>query len=256
MEHAGVELSGAELSGMEQVLAPPGPLRFPPGTRTLVRLLHWGRRLCGLHRYDEFILERVHGLPVFVIPTVFNPKRLRTGEYFASQLQAHVIGRNAEVLDMGTGSGICALFAARHASRVVAVDINAAAARCARINTLLNQLDSRIEVRHGDLFEPVAGERFDLILFNPPFVIGEPRNDRDRAWRSTDVAERFAAGLRHHLKPAGAALLLLSTYGDAAAFLRPLLERGHHVARAAQRRYVGERLTLYRVTAGGATGER
>jgi HemK-related putative methylase len=239
----------------EQLLVPPTPLRFTAGTRVLVKLLYWGRRLCGLHRYDDFILERVHGVPILVIPSVFNPKRLRTGEFFASRLEASLIGHNAEVLDMGTGSGVCALFAARHASRVVAIDINAAAARCARVNTLLNHLESRIEVRHGDLFEPAAGERFDLILFNPPFVIGEPRNDRDRAWRSTDVAERFAQGLIRHLKPGGAALLLLSTYGDAAAFLRPLLERGYHISRVAQRRYLGERLTLYKVTAGSATGE-
>jgi methylase of polypeptide subunit release factors len=244
-----------EHPGAEQLLVPPAPLRFTSGTRVLVKLLYWGRRLCGLHRYDEFILERVHGVPILVIPSVFNPKRLRTGEFFASRLDASVIGRNSEVLDMGTGSGVCALFAARHARRVVAIDVNAAAVRCARINTLLNHLESRIEVRHGDLFEPAAGERFDLILFNPPFVIGQPRNDRDRAWRSTDVAQRFAAGLRRHLKPGGAALLLLSTYGDAAAFLRPLLERGHHICRLSERGYLGERLTLYRVTAGDAKGE-
>lgn len=222
-----------------------------PGTRALVQLLYRVRRLFGLHRYDEFILERIHGVPVLVIPSVFNPKRLRTGAYFASLLEAGVIGCNAEVLDMGTGSGVCALFAARHARRVLAIDINAAAARCARINALLNHLEGRIEVRHGDLFEPAAGERFDLILFNPPFVIGEPRNDRDRAWRSTDVAQRFAQGLIRHLKPGGAALLLLSTYGDAAAFLRPLLDGGYHICSVAQRGYLGERLTLYRVTAGG-----
>lgn len=206
----------------------------------------------GLHRYDEFVLEAVHGVPVLVIPSVFNPKRLRTGEFFASQLEAGVIGNDAEVLDMGTGSGVCALFAARHARRVVAIDINVAAARCARMNALLNRLENRIEVRHGDLFEPVAEERFDFILFNPPFMIGEPRNDRDRAWRSLDVAERFAEGLGRHLKPGGAALLLLSTYGDAAAFLRPLLERSHHISRVSQRRYLGEQLTLYRVSVGDA----
>lgn len=241
--------------GAAQVLVPPPPFRFPPGTRALVKLLYLSRRLRGLHRYDDFVIERVHGVPVFVAPSVFNPKRLRTGEYFASRLDASMVASDAEVLDMGTGSGVCALFAARHARRVVAIDVNAAAARCARINTLLNHLESRIEVRHGDLFEPAAGERFDLILFNPPFVIGEPRNDRDRAWRSTDVAQRFAQGLVRHLKPGGAALLLLSTYGDAAAFLRPLLERGYRICSVAERGYVGERLTLYRVTAGSASGE-
>jgi methylase of polypeptide subunit release factors len=244
-----------EHPGAAQMLVPPAPWRFMPGTRALVQLLYRVRRLFGLHRYDEFILERIHGVPVLVIPSVFNPKRLRTGAYFASLLEAGVIGCNAEVLDMGTGSGVCALFAARHARRVLAIDINAAAARCARINALLNHLEGRIEVRHGDLFEPAAGERFDLILFNPPFVIGEPRNDRDRAWRSTDVAQRFAQGLIRHLKPGGAALLLLSTYGDAAAFLRPLLDGGYHICSVAQRGYLGERLTLYRVTAGSAKEE-
>lgn len=243
-----------EHAGAEQVLTPPAPFHFTAATRALVRLLHWGHRLFGLHRYDDFILEQVHGVPILVIPSVFNPRRLRTGAFFASQLGAEVIGRNSEVLDMGTGSGVCALFAARHARRVVAIDINDAAARCAGINALLNHLENRIEVRHGDLFEPAAGERFDRILFNPPFVIGEPRNDRDRAWRSTGVAERFAEGLRRHLKPGGAGLLLLSTYGDAAAFLRPLLEQGYHISRVAERRYPGEHLTLYRVTAGDTEG--
>jgi release factor glutamine methyltransferase len=244
-----------EYPAPEQVLAPPAPLRFPVSIRALVKLLHLSGRLRGRHRYDDFVVERVHGTPIVVLPSVFNPKRLRTGEFFASQLDARVVGQHAEVLDMGTGSGICAVFAARYVRRVVAVDINAAAARCAAVNALLNNIEERIETRHGDLFAPVAGERFDLILFNPPFLVGEPRNDRDRAWRSTDVAGRFAAGLGAHLKPGGAALLLLSTYGDAAAFLRPLLERGCRISRAAERMYLGECLTLYRVTAGDTTGE-
>ena len=242
-----------EHSAAEQVLVPPIPLRFPVVTRALVKLLYWSGRLLGRHRYDDFIVERVHGVPILVTPTVFNPKRLRTGEFFASQLTS-AVWPDSEVLDMGTGSGVCAVFAARNARRVVAVDINAAAARCAAVNALLNNAERRIEARHGDLFEPVAGERFDLILFNPPFVTAEPRNDRDRAWRSTGVAERFAQGLGRHLKPGGAALLLLSTYGDAAAFLGALLERGHRITRLAERRYVGEHLTLYRVTVAGAEG--
>lgn len=197
--------------------------------------------------YDDFVVERVHGLPILVTPSVFNPKRLRTGEFFASCLDGALIGADAEVLDMGTGSGICAVFAAKHARRVIAVDINAAAVRCAGINALLNGVEDKIEGRHGDLFQPVAGQRFDLILFNPPFLRGEPCNDRDRAWRSPDVAERLADGLDQHLKPTGCALLLLSTYGDASIFLAPLRRRGHKLSELAERRYVGERLTLYRI---------
>jgi release factor glutamine methyltransferase len=232
-------------AGPGHVAGAAGAPRFPAGTRALVKLLHFSRRLRGLHRYDDFVIERVHGVPIVVTPSVFNPKRLRTGEFFASRLDATLIGPNAEVLDMGTGSGVCAVFAARHARRVVAVDINTAAVRCAGINAALNGLEDKIEVRHGDLFQPVAGQRFDLILFNPPFLSGEPRNDRDRAWRSNGVAERFAEGLDRHLTRTGSALLLLSTYADASIFLRPLRQRRHSVSVLAEGRYVGERLTLY-----------
>jgi HemK-related putative methylase len=220
---------------------------FSPAVRALVKLLYLSRRLRGLHRYDDFVVERVCGVPILVTPSVFNPKRLRTGEFFASRLDGSLIGPDAEVLDMGTGSGVCAVFAARHARRVVAVDINAAAVRCATINAQLNRLEERIEARHGDLFQPVGGQRFDVILFNPPFCYGEPCNDRERAWRSIGVAERFADGLDHHLKRSGCALLLLSTYADPSIFLSPLHERGHPVSVLAEGHYVGERLTLYRI---------
>jgi len=62
-------------------------------------------KLAGKDRYDDFLLERVLGLPFVVTPSVFNPKVPRTGEFFASTLDLTLVGREAEVLDMGTGSG-------------------------------------------------------------------------------------------------------------------------------------------------------
>jgi len=223
------------------------PLRFPKLTGLIGRALALSYRLSGKHRYDNFRLERVQGVPILVTPTVFNPKVPRTGAFLAAQLDDRQVGGDAEVLDLGTGSGVCAIFAARHARRVVAVDINPAAVHCAGLNAVLNHLEHRIELRHGDLFEPVKGERFDLITFNPPFLRGAPRNDRDCAWRSTDIAERFAAGLRDHLKPHGAALIVLSTFGDARHFLDQLRERGFAIAVLAERRFVNERLAVLTV---------
>jgi release factor glutamine methyltransferase len=208
--------------------------------------------LTGQHRYDDFRLERVQDVPILVTPSVFNPKLLRTGAFFASQLDARSIRGDAEVLDMGTGSGVCAVFAAKHARRVVAVDINGAAVRCASINARLNQLEHRIETRQGDLFAPVTGERFDLVLFNPPFLSGSPRDDRDRAWRSSDVAERFGAGLGAHLKPGASALVLLSSFGDAAMFLREFRKQRFGLTLVAERRFVNERLAIFRLVLEGA----
>jgi SAM-dependent methyltransferase len=86
-------------------------------------------------------------------------------------LAAVTIRRRVEsALDVGTGSGVQALELARHAERVVAVDVNPRAAAFARFNMVLNGC-ANVEVREGNLFEPVEGERFDLIVSNPPYVI-------------------------------------------------------------------------------------
>ena len=239
-----LELTPPRLSAPVEALR---PLRFGLIAALAGRALGLSYRLRGKHRYDDFRLERVHGVPLLVIPSTFNPKVPRTGAYLAAHLKASHVCRDAEVLDMGTGSGVCAIFAAHEARRVVAVDINPAAVRCARINALLNHLEERIDLRHGDLFAPVGGERFDLVLFNPPFLRGAADDDRDRAWRSLDVAERFAAGLRGHLHPGGAALVVLSTFGDAGMFLAAFRAHGFTSSLLAERRFVNERLGVFRI---------
>lgn len=73
-------------------------------------------------------------------------------------------------LDLGCGCGIHALFAARHSDTVVATDISSRAIAYTRFNAMLNDI-SNIEYREGNLFAPVSGQTFDLIISNPPFVI-------------------------------------------------------------------------------------
>jgi len=222
--------------------------RRTPWRAAASRLLRLYYRVSGKNRYDAHRLEHVQGMPILVLPSVANPKLLRTGAFLAEQLDGTLIRSNTRVLDLGTGSGICALFAARHSRHVVAVDINAAAVRCARANALMNALDDRIDIRHGDLFDPVAGEQFDLILFNPPFLLGAPHTPREAAWRSSNVAPRFAAQLGERLAAGGCALLLLSSFGDACAqFESGLRARGFVLEVFATRRFVNESLTLLRV---------
>lgn len=78
-------------------------------------------------------------------------------------------------LDLGTGSGILSLGAAKFSDTVVATDLNERAVSCARFNARLNGIEN-IETLAGDCFAPVAGRRFDLILSNPPFFI-TPQSD-------------------------------------------------------------------------------
>jgi hypothetical protein len=73
-------------------------------------------------------------------------------------------------LDVGTGNGIQALFAAQHCKHVIATDVSQRALDFAEFNARLNGVDN-IEFRRGSFFEPVEGERFDLVLCNPPYLI-------------------------------------------------------------------------------------
>jgi SAM-dependent methyltransferase len=117
------------------------------------------------------------------------------------------------VLDLGTGCGIQALHASRHARRVVATDISERALELAAFNAELNGITS-IKFRLGSLFEPVAGERFDHIISNPPFVItprtaGVPSYEyRDGGLEGDAIVESVIRGVEAHLNPGGVAQLL------------------------------------------------
>ncbi|WUD71524.1 methyltransferase [Streptomyces sp. NBC_00510] len=123
----------------------------------------------------------------------------------------------ADVLDLGTGSGVLALAAAsRGAARVTAVDASARAVCAARLNARLNGL--RVRVLRGDLTAPVAGRRFDLIVANPPYV---PSPYAHHARRGLSLArnagpdgrallDRVCAEAPPLLLPGGALLLVQS----------------------------------------------
>jgi release factor glutamine methyltransferase len=94
---------------------------------------------------------------------------------------------NARVLDLGTGTGAVAVAAALRAeAEVTAIDVSWRAVLTARINAWLS--GNRIRVLRGDLFAPVAGERFEVILANPPYVPSPertvPARGKERAWNA------------------------------------------------------------------------
>lgn len=114
----------------------------------------------------------------------------------ASITLAQVTGRSprARVLDLGTGCGIQALHATRHAQTVVATDISERALRFAAFNAALD--GAELDLRLGSMLDPVAGEEFDLVVSNPPFVItprvvpaGPVEPGRDAADRAAGPGE-------------------------------------------------------------------
>ncbi len=119
------------------------------------------------------------------------------------------------VLDLGTGCGIQALHASRHARQVVGTDISARALAFARFNASLAGLSAeRLELRAGSMLQPVTGERFDLVVSNPPFVItpraaGVPEYEYRDGGRAGDaIVRELVTGVGRVLAPGGVAQLL------------------------------------------------
>jgi release factor glutamine methyltransferase len=139
-----------------------------------------------------------------------------------------VVNEGDLVLDLGTGSGLIAILAAKKAKRVVAVDVNPFAVRYTRRNATLNNVGHKVEVREGDLFEPIeANETFDLILFNAPYLPSEEWEERDlvgKAWAGgktgRNVIDRFISEAPEFLKQGGRILLVQSTLSNVEQSLR------------------------------------
>ncbi len=186
------------------------------------------------------LLERGDGLVrslVGLVTTgdlVLARDRLASG---ASSLRSdHVIGLNPPAmqlgsltvrrpvraaLDLGCGGGVQALTAAGHAERVVAVDVNPRALEFTRFNARVNGI-ANVECRQGDFFAPVQGERFGLVVCNPPYAISPDARYvfRDSGRPGDAVCEDIVRRIPAHLEEGGFATVLCNwapDHGDYAA---------------------------------------
>lgn len=131
-------------------------------------------------------------------------------------------------LEMGTGSGIVAIHAAKLEAKVTAVDANPHAVECARRNAAANGV--RIEVLQSDLFEKVVGV-YDVIAFNPPYLPGAATSTSwlEKAWsggnEGSEVAVRFLDEAWRHLSPGGRIYIILSSVGGLMSVLKATKER-------------------------------
>jgi len=123
--------------------------------------------------------------------------------------------RVRRALDVGTGNGAHALFAARHARHVVATDVNPRAVAFTAIGAALNRLEN-VETRQGSLFEPVGDETFDLITCNAPYVVSPEQRwqYRDAGARGDGFSEQVVREAVAHLADGGYAALVISWLGE------------------------------------------
>lgn len=190
---------------------------------------------------------RVAGLNLLLEPTVFNPRLHFTSGFIAEYLrQEGMVAKSERVLDIGTGSGLLAISAALAGARqVIAVDLNPAAVLAARLNVSLYGLAGKVTVVHGDLFDPVGGERFDLMVCNPPYLRGEPASQGTLAYMAGEDfgwLRRFSEGAADYLTPGGRCLLVLADSTELKTILKIFQNDGWRVRCLAARDVLVERL--------------
>ena len=181
------------------------------------------------------------GFELTIGPSVYDPRYYRAPEYFADFISGLDLSGKS-VVDLGTGSGIQALAAARAgASSVLALDVNPSAVAAATLNARVNGFEDRVNVVASDLFSAVPpGPQFDVVLTNPPFCDGPAWDVADRAWRAgrdyEDIAPLFAQA-RDRLMPNGVVYLIMSSHTDLAR-VGELVHRAGFVSRIARKRRV------------------
>jgi release factor glutamine methyltransferase len=165
------------------------------------------------------------------LPGVFKP--ISDSRMLAGALRRETLPAGARVLDLCTGSGLLALTAALRGVRdVTAVDVSRRALLTVRLNARLNGV--AIRTLRGSLFEPVAGEQFDAIVSNPPYVPAAsdelPTRGACRAWEAgrdgRALLDRILAEAPAHLAPGGRLLVVHSSILDFAATERALAAAG------------------------------
>ncbi|MUN38534.1 HemK2/MTQ2 family protein methyltransferase [Actinomadura litoris] len=173
-------------------------------------------------------------------PGVYRPQS--DTHLLTSALRAAAVPPGARVLELGTGAGAVAISAARKGCEVVAVDVSPWAVLTARMNARVRGLPMR--VLRGDLFAPVAGERFDVILANPPYVPGDvdpaAARGRARAWEAGPegriLLDRICRAAPRHLTPSGTLLMVHSALNGVAATLVALRREGMDASVVARHR--------------------
>lgn len=160
------------------------------------------------------------------------------------------------VLDVGTGCGILAVIAAKKAKKVVATDVNPFAIRCTNKNIRLNHVSGKVEVREGNLFEPIReNEKFSLILFNSPYLPSEDWERKEwigKAWgggqNGREIIDEFINQAPKHLTRNGRILLVQSTLSHVDKTIENFRQKGLKAKIVAEKKLFFEKIVLVQAT--------
>ena len=170
-------------------------------------------RAVAQHKHPYIVTIKNQEFVLF--PDTFNPNYAKASLFLLENLG---VQRGDVVVDPFCGAGVDAIFAAINGARkVVAIDKFTMPVLCTQYNVYQLGLDGKIDVRKGDLFEPLKPEeKFDLVIANPPFRASKPESIIDNALKdeSYTALKKFFLEVGKHLTQKGRIRLVFSSVGD------------------------------------------
>jgi release factor glutamine methyltransferase len=187
------------------------------------------------------------GISLIIAPQVFHP-----GFFFTTKLLLKYISRlplkEKRFLELGAGSGLISIFAARNQARVTATDINAVAIEWLTTNSHANNVS--IEIIHSDLFQNIPPQSFDIIAINPPFFKKDPVTDKDYAWYCGTNGEYFEGlfmSLANYVHDNSTVLMILSDGCDLEMINQIADKNGFAMNRVYSRKNLLEKIFIFRI---------
>lgn len=194
---------------------------------------------------------KVFGLKIETEKEIYPPRE--DTDLLAKNLKNEVENGD-EVLDVGTGTGILALIAARSGKNATGIDINKNAVRLARLNAKKNEI-TNVNFLQSDLFENVGEKRFDLIVFNPPYLPSgntkiqvKGSEQWDGGENGREIVRNFSEEVGKCLKGKSRVLLLISSIANLQEVEKLFRKRNFEVEIMDERKIPWEKLYVLEIT--------
>jgi release factor glutamine methyltransferase len=196
-------------------------------TRPWRAVLRWYLRKPRSYRFDD--------MHIVVLPGVFHPGFFFSTKFILQFLRDQDL-RAKQFLELGCGTGIIALAAARKGAIVTASDINTIAIRNAGMNAATHH--ASVNVIHSDLFTSIPVEPFDWIVVNPPYYPADPEDEPAHAWycgKDHEYFTRLFADLGQYLHAHSHVLMVLSDVCNLSAIFSIAKSAGYYFEQIDQR---------------------
>jgi len=185
----------------------------------------------------------VYGITVYTYPNVYPPS---DDTYLL--IDSFSINGGERVLDLGCGTGIIGIYAAKRGAReVIQLDINPYATLLAKCNSIINNVDSKTLSIVGNMFDPIVEKKlFDIIAFNPPYLPVEDEGLIGKSWSGgvsgREIIDEFLKVFDMFLKCDGRLFLINSSLSNYDLTLKILSKKGFFWKIAGRRKFFFEEI--------------